>query len=114
MSCVYCMEAPDQGKCIRDSCQTCCNCGREIEKGLGPLPLAPTEQCGCDKRGDRTFFCTYHQGREDEREEIVKWLREVWAKDNDVEQEQSEWAVLQAAERIGRGEHHSRVVSKST
>ena len=34
--------------------------------------VAPSEQCGCDTRGDRTFLCAYHQGREDERERCAK------------------------------------------
>jgi len=44
---------------------------------LGPLPKASSEPCGCDKRGDRTFFCTYHQGVEDEREACAKVCDEV-------------------------------------
>jgi len=31
----------------------------------------PTD-CGCETRGDRTFLCPYHQGREDERVEILE------------------------------------------
>jgi len=50
-----------------------------VETDLGPLPLAPSEQCGCDTRGGRTFFCTYHQGREDERERCAKICEELSA-----------------------------------
>ena len=46
---------------------------------LGPLPKASSEPCGCDKRGDRTFFCTYHQGAEDEREACAKLTEQVRA-----------------------------------
>ena len=28
--------------------------------------------CGCETRGDRTFLCQYHQGREDERRKIIE------------------------------------------
>ena len=39
MPCQYCFEAPDEGKCIRDGCAVCCECGRQItlpaiQKGL--------------------------------------------------------------------------------
>lgn len=30
MACLYCMEAPEQGKCVRDGCTTCCECKRRI------------------------------------------------------------------------------------
>lgn len=31
MACVYCMEEPEKGKCIRGECPVCCNCGRIIK-----------------------------------------------------------------------------------
>lgn len=30
MACKYCIEAPEQGKCVRDGCRTCCECDRDI------------------------------------------------------------------------------------
>jgi len=30
MACLYCMEAPEEGKCVRDGCFDCCNCGRVL------------------------------------------------------------------------------------
>lgn len=44
---------------------------------MGPMSKAPSEPCGCDKRGRRIFLCTYHQGVEDERARVVEILEGV-------------------------------------
>lgn len=71
----------------------CHNCSSGSNATAGGA--ADEEACGCDKRGDRTFLCTYHQGVEDERADIIEWLLEI-----------GYGSALEYAERIEKGEHH--------
>ena len=55
--------------------------------GTAAAILEALSDCGCDKRGDRTFLCQYHQGREDEQAAILAYLdRHATRNDNPYEQ----------------------------
>jgi len=46
MACMFCMEEPEEGKCIAGGCRTCCNCGRKLPSFDIPTTVVVSKESG--------------------------------------------------------------------